>query len=219
MFVITADQIDSRNDRDRAGDMIDALRERFGSFFALPADQTAGDEIQVILTDARAALDALLLLHRSGHWSIGLGVGSVRTPLPASTRQAAGAAFISARDAVTRAKKMDAHVAVAAPSSDEASPLDPAAGSFSLTADQVEALLTMLLLLRQRRSAQGWEAVDLLDRGLNQVDIAATLRISTAAVSQRVKAAHYRLEHTVSPAIVRLLEQLDRATSETDIPA
>jgi len=219
MFVITADQIDSRNDRDRAGDMIDALQERFGDAFALPADQTSGDEIQVIVTDAEAALGAILLLHRSEHWSVGLGVGTVRTPLPASTRQAAGAAFIAARHAVNRAKKADAHVAIDAPLTDDP-PADAALGeTCALTVDQVEALLAMLLLLRQRRSAEGWEAVDLLDSGLNQVDIAATLGISTAAVSQRIKVAQHHLEQTAHPAIVRLLEHLDRATSETDTPA
>jgi len=219
MFVITADQIDSRNDRDRAGDMIEALQEQFGDAFALPADQTSGDEIQVIVTDAEAALGAILLLHRSEHWSAGLGIGTVRTPLPASTRQAAGAAFIAARHAVTRAKKTDAHVAIDAPLTDDP-PADAARGdTCALTVDQVEALLAMLLLLRQRRSAEGWEAVDLLDSGLNQVDIAATLGISTAAVSQRIKVAQHHLEQTAYPAIVRLLEHLDRATSETDTPA
>ncbi|TDW28978.1 DNA-binding protein [Cryobacterium psychrophilum] len=219
MFVITADQIDSRNDRDRAGDMIDALREQFGDTFALPADQTSGDEIQVIITDAQATLDAIMLLHRSGHWSVGLGIGTVRTPLPASTRQAAGAAFIAARHAVTRAKKADTHVAIDTPPTEDLPAEAPPGESCSLTVEHVDALLAMLLLLRQRRSAEGWEAVDLLDSGLNQVDIAATLGISTAAVSQRIKVAQYHLEQAAHPAIVRLLEHLDRATSEMDTPA
>jgi len=209
MFVITADQIDSRHDRDRAGEMIAELDARYGTGFALPPDQTAGDEIQVMVIDAQIALNALLLLHRSGYWSVGLGIGAVRTPLPTSTRQSSGGAFIAARDAVTRAKKTDAHVAVH---------MLPAVGSV-LTAEQVEALLTMLLLLRQRRSEAGWEAVDLLEDGHSQVDIAAILGISTAAVSQRVKATQFRVEQTARPAIVRLLENLDRSTSETDTPA
>lgn len=208
MFVITADQIDSRHDRDRAGEMIADLDAQCGDGFALPPDQTSGDEIQVLLSDARIALDAILLLHRSGYWSVGLGIGGVRTPLPDSTRQASGDAFVAARGAVTRAKKADAHVAIE---------MLPDAESV-LTADQVEALLTMLLLLRQRRSDEGWEAVDLLETGLSQVEIATTLGISAAAVSQRVKAAQFRVEQTAGPAIVRLLEHLDLSSSETDTP-
>jgi len=203
MFVITADQIDSRNDRDRAGEMIASLTADHGKAFTLPPDQTSGDEIQVMTPDARTALDTVLALHRAGHWSIGLGVGDVRTPLPASTRQAAGGAFIGARDAVTRAKKAEAHFALVATAK-------ASTAGEPLTGEDVEALLTLLLLLRQRRTGEGWEAVDLLDRGLAQVEIAASLGISTAAVSQRVKAALWKVEQAARPALVRLLENLDR---------
>jgi len=208
MFVITADQIDSRNDRDRAGEMIADLHAHFGAAFTLPPDQTSGDEIQVLIADAGVVLACIMMLHRSGYWSIGVGIGEVRTPLPAATRQAAGSAFIAARQAVTRAKKTDAHVAIAMQHGEHA----------LLTVEQVEALLTMLLLARQRRSDEGWEAVDLLENGLSQVDIAGALGISSAAVSQRVKAAQFRVEQSARPAIVRLLENLDRSSSEMDTP-
>lgn len=207
MFVITADQVDSRNDRDRAGELIAELSARFAPGFVLPPDQTAGDEIQVMMTDARLALETILAIHRADHWSIGLGLGGVRVPLPASTRQAAGTAFIAARDAVTRSKRADTRFA-----------LDAAERTAheSLSAAEVEALINMLLLLRQRRTAEGWEAVDLLQEGLSQVDAAARLGISTGAVSQRVKSAAWRVEQAVRPALIRLLENLDRATSETE---
>ncbi|MFC5928796.1 DNA-binding protein [Cryobacterium melibiosiphilum] len=237
MFVITADQIDSRNDRDRAGEMIAQLTADLGQAFSLPADQTSGDEIQILMPNARSALTTILALHRSGFWSIGLGVGSVRTPLPLATRQATGGAFIAARTAVTRAKKTDARFAlnVEASVADAVSPPEPldadpgartperpALGSPTrpaveqLDAVDVEALLAMLLLLRQRRSIEGWEATDLLEQGLPQVEIAGILGISTAAVSQRVKSALWRVDEAARPALVRLLENLDRATSETD---
>ena len=195
MFVITADQIDSRNDHDRAREMITRLVSQSPNAFSLPPDQTAGDEIQLLVSAAQPTLDALLTLHRSGHWSVGLGVGTVRTPLPASTRQATGGAFIAARDAVLRAKKTEAHFAL------EVEASDAAAG--------IEALLTMLLLLRQRRTPQGWQAGDLFESGLAQTDIAHRLGITTGAVSQRLKAAQYRVEQAARPALVRLLEQLD----------
>ena len=75
MFVITADQVGSRTDRDRAGEIIAGLEADFGAAFALPPDQTSGDEIQVMMTDAQAALGVILALHRTGYWSVGLGVG------------------------------------------------------------------------------------------------------------------------------------------------
>lgn len=198
MFVITADQIDSRNDHDRAREMIARLVAQNPHAFSLPPDQTAGDEIQLLMSAAGPALDAILALHRSGHWSVGLGVGSVRTPLPASTRQATGDAFIAARDAVLRAKKTEAHFA-----------LEP--GQTDAAAPGIEALLTMLLLLRQRRTPQGWQASDLFESGLPQTDIAEQLGITTGAVSQRLKAAQYRIEQAARPGLVRLLEQLDVA--------
>ncbi|TFB72522.1 DNA-binding protein [Cryobacterium glaciale] len=204
MFVITADQIDSRNDHDRAREMIAQLVAQNPHAFSLPPDQTAGDEIQLLVSAAGPALDAILALHRSGHWSVGLGVGSVRTPLPASTRQATGDAFIAARDAVLRAKKTEAHFALE-PGRTDAAAADTATG--------IEALLTMLLLLRQRRTPQGWQAGDLFESGLAQTDIAERLGITTGAVSQRLKAAQYRVEQAARPALVRLLEQLDVASN------
>lgn len=200
MFVITADQIDSRNDHDRAREMITRLVSHSPNAFSLPPDQTAGDEIQLLVLEAQPTLDALLILHRSGHWSVGLGVGSVRTPLPASTRQATGGAFIAAREAVLRAKKTEAHFALEVGQADTA---------LIQTAAGLEALLTMLLLLRQRRTPQGWQAGDLFESGLAQTDIAHRLGITTGAVSQRLKAAQYRVEQAARPALVRLLEQLD----------
>ena len=209
MFVITADQIDSRNDRDRASEMIARLNADFGPAFLLPPDQTSGDEIQLLTADADTALNIVLALHRAGYWSIGLGIGDVRTPLPASTRQASGGAFVAARDAVNRSKRTEARFALEAAAT--VPPGDP-----TLAADEVEAIVTMLLLLRQRRTNEGWEAIELLRRGLPQVQIAAALGISTAAVSQRLKSAQWRVEEAVRPALVKLVQNLDRATTESE---
>jgi hypothetical protein len=237
MFVITADQIDSRHDRDRAGEMIARLAADFGPAFLLPPDQTSGDEIQALLTDAATALDVVFALHRSGHWSIGLGIGPVRMPLPHSTRQASGAAFIAARAAVTRAKKADARFAldadgsgatVAGASAARSNPAAPAgrepgvpvpgssAGEPILAGTEVEALIATVLLLRQRRSPEGWAAVDLLRNGLSQVEIAGRLGITPAAVSQRIKSSLWRVEEAAHPALVRLMEDLEQTSTETD---
>ncbi|MDY7527217.1 winged helix-turn-helix transcriptional regulator [Cryobacterium sp. MDB1-18-2] len=224
MFVITADQIDSRHDRDRAGEMIARLAADFGPAFLLPPDQTSGDEIQALLTDAATALDVVFALHRSGHWSIGLGIGPVRVPLPHATRQASGAAFIAARAAVTRAKKADARFALDADGSGATAAGASAgrphpglpAGAPILAGAEVEALIATVLLLRQRRSPEGWAAVDLLRGGLSQVDIAARLGITPAAVSQRIKSSLWRVEEAAHPALVRLVEDLEQTSTETD---
>ncbi|GAA3890150.1 helix-turn-helix domain-containing protein [Leifsonia kafniensis] len=233
MYVITADQRDSRTDRDRAGDLMRALNSNFRAAFVLPPDQTAGDEIQVMIEDAATTLDAILLVHRTDHWSIGLGLGAVRTPLPASTRTAAGSAFIAARDAVTRAKRTDTRFALAAispeaePSGLEARTREPHDGvthdreaadleASALDAADLESLIGMLLLLRQRRSPEGWQAIDLVQTGLSQADAASRLGISTAAISQRLKTASWRAEQAAGPALVKLLTDLHRRTTETD---
>ncbi|TFC16183.1 DNA-binding protein [Cryobacterium algoritolerans] len=226
MFVITADQIDSRNDRDRAGEMIAGLVAEFDDVFILPPDQTAGDEIQMLLADACPTLDLVLALHRSGHWSIGLGIGTVRTPLPDSARQASGEAFVGARDAVTRAKKTDTRFGLTAESAEpsgrtgapEHRPVpgsEPVEHRPVLDSGQVEALVATFLLLRQRRTTEGWAAVDLRETGLTQVEIAARLGISTAAVSQRLRSALWKVDQAARPALVRLLEDLDNATTGT----
>ncbi|TFC00469.1 DNA-binding protein [Cryobacterium adonitolivorans] len=208
MFVITADQIDSRHDRDRASDMINELMLRHAEAFMLPPDQTSGDEIQLLVGTAADAFAVVLDLHRTGFWSVGVGIGPVRTPLPATTRQATGDAFIAARAAVTRAKRSEARFALDTP------PAPDRRGAS--TGAEVEALVTMLLLLRQRRSNEGWEAVDLLESGLAQTAIARTLGISTAAVSQRVKSAQWKVERAAHPALVRLLDNLDSDTLDSD---
>jgi hypothetical protein len=216
MFVITADQIDSRHDRDRASEMIAQLVQRHTAAFVLPPDQTSGDEIQLLLATAEDAFAVLLDLHRTEFWSIGIGIGTIRTPLPQTTRQATGDAFIAAREAVTRAKRSEARFALDVPATPGSTAGSTEDSSGPSTGADVESLVTMLLLLRQRRTPEGWEAVDLLEDGLAQTAIARTLGISTAAVSQRVKSAQWRVERAAHPALVRLLHNLDRDTSETD---
>ena len=205
MFIITADQIGSRSDIDRAASLQRALEQRYGKDLLLPIDQTAGDEVQAITAHAHTALALVLDTVRTGQWSVGLGVGSVRTPLPKAVRKASGPAFVAARNAVVRAKKSDTRFALEATD----------AASAPLRAVELEPLIDMLLLLRARRSPGGWEAVELLEQGWAQNEIASRLEISESAVSQRVQAAQWRVEEAASPALIRLLDELDRASTST----
>ncbi|SFR89000.1 hypothetical protein SAMN05428970_3642 [Agromyces sp. CF514] len=215
MFVITADQVASRRDDDRAGDLIASLERSHGGALLLPADQTAGDEIQLVTASARAALSIVLDATRDGRWSVGLGLGDVRTPLPDAARKATGTAFIAAREAVQAAKRADGRFALRAASAlPTSTPIGPDAERATDTAGTidaagVEALVRLLVLLRERRSEPGWEVVDLARTGRLQKDVARELGISPAAVSARLKAAMWRAESEALAPLERLLAELD----------
>ena len=118
----------------------------------LPLERTVGDEVQMVLTDPRSTLMIVLEILRAGGWWIGLGIGSVNEPLPEHSREAAGPAFIRARAAVERAKSKAASVPLAVVG-------DGRAGTVAADA---EALLRLLGAIVERRTAHGWEVVDLL---------------------------------------------------------
>jgi hypothetical protein len=201
MFVLTADQVDSRHDTDRVAGALSWLLQAHGSRLALPPDRNAGDELQAITMHASTALDAALALTRTGHWSVGLGVGAVRLPLPGTVREASGPAFISARAAVEAAKKATHRFWL------------DAEGRGLLDGAQVHALVELVLTVRARRSEEGWAVVDLLHEGLNQASAAARLGITPQAVSLRLSAAQWRVEEAARPALVLLLEDLDRGVT------
>lgn len=144
MFVVTADQVGSRSRPDIVAPALAALNERHGELLALPADRNAGDELQALTADAATVLDIVLTLTRGDVWSVGLGIGDVRSPLPDATREASGDAFVAARAAVTRAKRTPLRFAAEAVATPEA-------------AADVEALVALLLTLRTARSEAGWE--------------------------------------------------------------
>jgi len=191
MFVITADQRGSRSQPDR----VDAALRLVGAApLVRPFERTAGDELQGVADDPAAALGVVLLLVRDGHWSVGVGVGGVRTPLPEQTRAGAGEAFERARVAVTRAKARPDHVALDAAGAD---------------AEDADALLSVHAAIVARRSAAGWEAVDMVESGLTQSEVAERLGISKQAVSQRLRAAWWPQQAGTTPLLVRLLRALD----------
>lgn len=195
MFVLTADQVDSRSSADRVAAMIDFLNA--GPLRpVLKADRTAGDELQVLIADGSDALTVILHLTRTGQWSVGCGTGAVNTPLPGNIREATGSAFIAARKAVDRAKKRQTRFAL------ESEPVTPEAADG-------EALIDLLLALRARRSPEGWELYDLLySTDLTQADAAARLGISPQAVSLRARAGELRTEQAAREPLARILDQL-----------
>jgi hypothetical protein len=197
-FVLTVDQIESRRQQDRVAEAMDELS---GLPTLLPFTRTVGDEFQGLLAEPVSVVDAILTLMRSSQWHVGLGIGPVEEPLPADARSARGAAFLCARNAVERAKDEPSHLVVVA------------AHQTDHEATDAEAGLRLLASVRTRRSEQGWQAVDLVDQGHSQAEVAARLDISRQAVSQRLLTAQWSLEEAARPTLARLLARAEQAAS------
>ena len=225
MFVVTADQVGSRDHADIAGPARDRLNRDYGEHLVLPADRTAGDEIQVLTDHAATVLSIILELTRSHEWSVGLGCGTIRHPLPAATREASGDAFFAARDAIDRAKKqhtrfaVETHRGVGVGASDRASDganVEDDRGTPWPAAADAEALINLLLEIREARSAAGWEVYDLTSTGITQNEAATRLGITAPSVSSRAKAAGLKIERASIESLTRLLQNLDRTSTRMD---
>jgi len=203
MYAITADQVDSRHGADLADDALALIADVGGPRLALPADRTAGDEVQALTADAATALAVALALLRTGSWRVGLGIGHVESPLPDATRAARGPAFIAARDAIEAAKRRPTRFAALG---------DDGA---------VQPLVDLLLALRDRRTPEGWELFDLVETGLTQQEAAKRLGITPQAASRRALAAGIRLDQAARPALVVVLRTAEvratRAPGSTDV--
>ncbi len=202
MFVLTVDQVASTS----RGDRVPALLAQLGDFSAafpgltLPFERTVGDEVQGVFSGAEDALATVRKILRLGDWSIGLGIGEVHTPLPAHSRAAAGPAFVHARDAVQRAKVNSTLV-----------PLAVSADDADLAGD-LEALLRLVGAVIAKRTAAGWEVVDLLGaeaEARTQQDVAEQLQISRQAVNQRLRTTLWAEEVAVVPLAQRLMKRAD----------
>lgn len=200
MYVITADQVNSRERPDAVEETIAALSSALGDQLTLPPDRSAGDEVQLLMGDGSAALDAILRLTRTRGWSVGLGIGGVRRPLGANIRESTGDAFIAARAAVERAKNKATKFALER----DADGVD---------AEDAEAFIDLLLLLRGRRSEEGWQLYDLRTSGLTQAEAAKRLGISPQAASDRAQAAELKAEFAVTKGLARLLQRLGTENS------
>jgi hypothetical protein len=171
VFVLTVDQRRSRAREDLVEAAMAKLNQDPHRPLRLAFDRTAGDEMQGVSTSASTAAGIALELAGSGQWSVGIGVGAVREPLPSNTRAGAGEAFERARAAVTAAKNAPGHIAVS--------------GSSAL-AEQAEAVLQLVVSVARKRSQLSAEAGLLVDEGLTQQEVAERLGISQQAVSGRL---------------------------------
>jgi hypothetical protein len=196
-FVLTVDQIQSRAQQD----LVEATLAGLGKVDTLlPFTRTVGDEFQGLVANPASVVDVTLSLMRTVAWHIGIGIGAVQQPLPSDARQARGPAFLAARSAVEAAKKQSTHLSVrSVPDRFEA--------------HDAEIPFRLLIALQLRRSPQGWEAAELMDRGLTQAAAASTLAITRQALSQRLQAAHWSLDREARLVLARLLARAERAAT------
>jgi hypothetical protein len=192
--VLTLDQRGSRDRRDEVPDLLAVLTPAPPGT-ALAFERTVGDEVQGVLTEAHAAVEAVARTLRLGRWNIGIGVGDVEEPLPASTREGRGTAYLRAREAVTRAKSAPHRLTVVG-------------GPEDAGADDLETVLGLWAGLLERRSERGWEVHDMIKDGLSHAEAAARLGISASAVSQRAQAAGLVDEQRARTLATRLWDEL-----------
>ncbi|OJU41892.1 MAG: hypothetical protein BGN97_05965 [Microbacterium sp. 69-10] len=198
MFVLTVDQKSSRTSSDLVPEALAQLRSRDDHGILLGPERTVGDEFQLITAHADKALTLILHLTRGRSWSVGVGIGSVEQPVPASIREARGSAFINAREAVESAKSDPTRLAIVN----------------DAHSDEAQALVRLLIALRDRRTDKGWEIYDALNEHLTQRQAAHQLGITPAAASLRATAAGLRVEEQALPALVGVLNRLNVADSE-----
>ncbi|WKN49978.1 sigma factor-like helix-turn-helix DNA-binding protein [Nocardioides sp. Arc9.136] len=169
--VLTVDQRGSRSGPDRVPALLDTLA---GHRLLRPFERTAGDELQGVVNDAATLASVAGALLRAEAWYVGIGIGPVEEPLPASARAGRGAAYLHARDAVTAAKNSPWNLRVVGEHPD---------------ARSLETTLWLWAAVLARRTARGWEVADLVAEGLTYEEVGRRLGISQSAVSQRAQAA------------------------------
>ncbi|WP_193095915.1 hypothetical protein [Brevibacterium sp. FME17] len=186
MYVMTIDQRGSRDRTDEVPGLLEILArvETQRGF-----ERTIGDEVQGVLSSAEQVTLAVRLLAAQTGWHIGIGIGPVETPLPASTAEGRGEAFYAARRAVEAAKGAPAHLVVD-PTTEQS---DPATEQSQLA----ESALRLIVWTFENIRSQSRRYIERrLDRPEStQHDIAEHFDVSQQAVSR-----------VLSPGSVELIE-------------
>lgn len=209
-YVVLADQVSSRASADHVPAALERLKRALGDRPVLPFERTAGDEIQGLCGDPPTVVDAVWELSRLRGWRIGIGAGTVEVPLPVSTREARGDAYLAAREAIGQARSSPTQLAlvgaIGAVGSDRYR-------EHKQDAEDAETALWLLRDVLQQRSKEGWELTDLLDQGLTGVEAATKLGITPSAVSQRLSRARRAEASRGASLAKRLLARLGEGTS------
>lgn len=210
MYILTIDQRGSSADVDRVPELIAELAGLTSAAF----ERSVGDELQGLVADPAEVVDISLHALRSGHWYVGIGIGSVVLAPGASPREGTGTGFVAARKAVDLAKTAAGQV-----------PLSVVSGSIGRTAEvpqharegavacaNAEGVLRLIGRLVQERTAAQWRVVDRLrllqdggGRHGSQKQVAMELGITEQSVSRAVLRSGWQEEWAARPAAAMLL--------------
>lgn len=194
--MITIDQRGSRQtSRDWASGWANSLNRQHGEELLLPFTPTVGDEIQGVTIAANTIVEILLGGVRTGGWWLGVGIGTVESPLQKTAARSRGAAFYNARDAVEAAKKSRHGFAVRA-------------DDVGLATD-IQTVFELLAFLIRRRGqdTNRWKAVEMAMTGASTVQIGRALKITQQAASKRLLNAGVHEELAGRRLAERLLEE------------
>jgi hypothetical protein len=136
--------------------------------------QSLGDEVQVVVLPPQLST-VVDLSARNDCW-LGVGIGPIERP-GNTLLQTTGTALTLARDAVEQSKKL---------------PWGACVIGVNEWAVRLHRALGLYMTVARSRSEDGWEAIELRDRGLRADQIAARLGISPSAASKRLRNANYR---------------------------
>ena len=240
MYVLTIDQRGSTSDVDRVPELLAELSalSTAGRF-----ERSVGDEVQGVLQRPDEVVEIALHALRGDRWYVGIGVGPVDLPLPASPREGSGPAFVAARLAVDRAKASAAHVPLAVvpgvPRRGQGGALQgslagaaaglgggagPAAGARACA--NAEAVLRLIGRLVQDRTDAQWKVLDVL-RSVQQGQAsthgtqkiaARKLGITEQSVSRALLRSGWQEEWAARPAAETLLSLAHGLIAGTDHP-
>lgn len=211
MYVLTIDQRGSTADVDRVPDLIAALR----NLTPAPFERSVGDELQGVVEDAADVVEIALYALRSGHWYVGIGIGTVQLAPGGSPREGSGSGFVAARKAVELAKGSAGQVPVSVVSGSigRGREIPPQAREGAMTSANAQAVLRLIGRLVQQRTQSQWRVVDRL-RALQGGDgkhgsqklVARELGITEQSVSRAVLRSGWQEEWAARPAAAMLLE-------------
>lgn len=200
LAVLMADQVASRRRADEVPAALAALAERVGPRMVLAYERTAGDELQGLTDSPRAVVEAVVLLTRLGGWRVGIGLGAVERPLPVSTREARGEAYVAGRKALEAARQSPTGLAVRSRGVSA-----PGYGDQVIT--DAETVLFLVRSVVSRRTPEGWQLMDLLDANANSRQAAHMLGVTPSAISQRLARSGREEAQRGADLATRLLAQ------------
>lgn len=211
MYVMTIDQRGSSTDVDRVPELVSQLRALTSAVF----ERSVGDELQGVVGHPDEVVDIALHALRSGHWYVGIGIGTVRLAAAASPREGTGSGFVAARKAVDHAKAAAGQVPLSVVSGSIGRGMDVPqhAKEGARSCANAEAVLRLIGRLVQERTHAQWKVVDRLrsiqgsgGKHGSQKQVATELGITEQSVSRAVLRSGWQEEWAARPAAAMLLD-------------